>query len=161
MATVTLSRKFVYEYEDTSMELVTNFIINDGGRAEAGYKGRTRDCVVRAIAIATGGNYKVIYREINSIGLRVANKKSVARNGVPLNVMHLFMEQAGFEYVVLPQSFKDRKNLLNYIPPSGKVILNLAGHVVASVDGVLHDTFDTRASKYGRRIVRGYFRLKA
>ena len=30
------------------------FKFNDGGRAEAGYKGRTGDCTIRAIAIATG-----------------------------------------------------------------------------------------------------------
>ena len=28
------------------------FNFNDGGRAKAGYKGRTGDCVARAIAIA-------------------------------------------------------------------------------------------------------------
>ena len=31
---------------------MTSFTFNDGGRAEAGYKGRTGDCVTRAVAIA-------------------------------------------------------------------------------------------------------------
>ena len=34
------------------------FVYNDGGRAEAGYIGDTRDCVCRAIAIA--GHLKYI-----------------------------------------------------------------------------------------------------
>lgn len=147
--------------EATTVTLSRNFIINDGGRADAGFKGRTRDCVVRAVAISTGGNYRTIYREVNAMGLRIDGVKSCARTGVPLNTVNEFMKQAGFEYVVLPQTSKDRTNLANYIAPSGNVVLDLAGHTVASIDGVLHDTFDTRTSKYGRRIVRGYFRLKA
>ena len=143
------------------MGLMTNFIINDGGRADAGFKGRAKDCVVRAVAIATGGNYRTVYKEVNAMGLRIDGVKSCARTGVPLNTLNEFMKQAGFEYVVLPQTFKDRTNLANYIAPSGNVVIDLAGHVVASIDGVLHDIGNTRASKYGRRIVRGYFRLKA
>ena len=30
------------------------FVVDDGGRADAGYKGQTGDCVCRSIAIATG-----------------------------------------------------------------------------------------------------------
>ena len=31
-----------------------DFVFHDGGRAAAGYKGMTGDCVTRSIAIATG-----------------------------------------------------------------------------------------------------------
>lgn len=34
---------------------------HDGGRAAAGFRGTTGDCVVRAIAIATGRKYKTVY----------------------------------------------------------------------------------------------------
>lgn len=34
------------------------FQYNDGGRAEAGFKGTTGDCVCRAIAIATERPYR-------------------------------------------------------------------------------------------------------
>lgn len=37
------------------------FKYNDGGRADAGYKGHTGDCVARSIAIASGRPYKEIY----------------------------------------------------------------------------------------------------
>ena len=33
------------------------FIYNDGGRLEAGFKGKANDCVARSIAIATGVTY--------------------------------------------------------------------------------------------------------
>ena len=35
--------------------------INDGGRAEAGYKGKAGDCVVRSIAIVTNLPYQKVY----------------------------------------------------------------------------------------------------
>lgn len=35
-----------------------DFVFHDGGRAAAGYKGKTGDCVTRSIAIATGKPYQ-------------------------------------------------------------------------------------------------------
>lgn len=40
------------------------FQYNDGGRAEASYKGNTGDCVVRSITIATGKPYQDVYDAI-------------------------------------------------------------------------------------------------
>ena len=37
------------------------FVYDDGGRKEAGYKGYTGDCVTRAIAIASGLPYAQVY----------------------------------------------------------------------------------------------------
>jgi hypothetical protein len=37
------------------------FQYNDGGRQQAGYKGKTGDCVVRAIAIAADLPYQTVY----------------------------------------------------------------------------------------------------
>ena len=37
------------------------FNFNDGGRAKAGYKGLTGDCVARAISIAAELPYKEVY----------------------------------------------------------------------------------------------------
>ena len=37
---------------------------NDGGRAEAGYKGRTGDCVTRAVAIAAELPYQEVYNRL-------------------------------------------------------------------------------------------------
>jgi hypothetical protein len=39
---------------------------NDGGRKEAGYKGKTGDCVCRAICIATGKPYQEVYDRLAS-----------------------------------------------------------------------------------------------
>ena len=62
------------------------WIYDDGGRAKAGFKGKTGDCVCRAIAIATGKPYKEVYDLINEFaesertGKR-KRKKSNARTG--------------------------------------------------------------------------------
>jgi len=140
---------------------MTEYVLDDGGRYEAGFKGTARDCVVRAVAIATGGDYKSIYNEINKTGKQVSGKVGSARTGVPIEAFYRYMKQAGFEFVPLPTTGSGRVNLNNYLPAQGSIVIDVAGHAVASVDGVLHDTFNTRASKYGKRIVRGYFRLKA
>lgn len=41
---------------------MSKYVYNDGGRSDAGYTGHTGDCVVRAIALATGRKYKTVYR---------------------------------------------------------------------------------------------------
>ena len=70
-------------------EIVTEnqaFKFNDGGRGESGYKGKTRDCVVRAIAIVTGKPYQEVYDAINERGKderlgKLRRKKSNSRTG--------------------------------------------------------------------------------
>jgi len=66
-----------------------HFVYDDGGRAAAGFKGKTGDCVCRAIAIATatGKQYQEVYDALNALGSRerVAKRKrskSSARTGV-------------------------------------------------------------------------------
>ena len=62
------------------------FNYDDGGRSKY-FKGETRDCVCRAICIATGRDYKEIYDLINEIAKKEHKGKrkrgtSNARKGV-------------------------------------------------------------------------------
>ncbi len=41
------------------------FVSDDGGRAAAGFRGKTRDCVCRAAAIVTGLPYGDLYETLN------------------------------------------------------------------------------------------------
>lgn len=43
---------------------MNGFVVNDGGRAEAGFKPSGGDCVARSIAIITGKPYIDIYRAL-------------------------------------------------------------------------------------------------
>src|SRR6185312_4113529 len=63
------------------------FVLNDGGRAAAGYKGETGDCCARSVAIVTGLPYREVYDAINATarGERTGKRKrgvSSARTGV-------------------------------------------------------------------------------
>ncbi len=72
------------------------WMYHDGGRAAAGYRGTTSDCVVRAVAIATGLPYQEIYNKVNElakserIGKR-KQRKSNARTGVFRPLIHRLM----------------------------------------------------------------------
>ena len=43
---------------------MTQFTFNDGGRADAGFKGQTGDCVTRAIAIVAQKPYMEVYEAL-------------------------------------------------------------------------------------------------
>ena len=71
---------------------------NDGGREKAGYKGNARDCVTRAIAIASGLPYKQVYKDINSLATEM-RVECGARTGVPKKVYAKYLRELGFEWV--------------------------------------------------------------
>jgi len=62
-----------------------NFVCHDGGRAAAGYKGSTGDCVTRSIAIATGQPYLEVYDALNELGQneRIGKRKKRKSNSRP------------------------------------------------------------------------------
>jgi hypothetical protein len=67
--------------------MARHFQFDDGGRAAADYKGKTGDCVVRSMAIATGLPYQQIYDLVNGAAAyeRTGTRKhgkSNARTGV-------------------------------------------------------------------------------
>ena len=79
------------------------FIYNDGGRAEAGFKGETSDCACRAISIATGRPYKEVYNLINEYGKKERlskrkNSKSNARTGVYMDTFKKIMDDFDWEW---------------------------------------------------------------
>src|SRR3989338_7479900 len=79
------------------------FRFNDGGRAAAGYKGRSGDCVTRSIAIVTGKPYIEVYDRINLIGKseRTSKRKrgmSNARLGVYKATYRKYLESIGWEW---------------------------------------------------------------
>lgn len=114
-----------------------DFIWNDGGRAASGFVGSTGDCVVRAIAIATGSAYRNIYDAIGQ-----ASCKS-PRNGVELQFANEYLQTHGWQKA-------DGGNLPFNLDslPKGIVIVDLAKrngrscHFTTVIDRVVHDTWD-------------------
>jgi len=112
---------------------------HDGGRAAAGFTGKARDCVARAISIATGTPYKVIYARLAAANKAAGGLKS-AREGLRPQVYEPILAELGFKRCAAP-TFAGRKARTSDMPP-GIVIARQAHHLVAVIDGVAYDTHD-------------------
>ena len=132
-----------------------------GGREAAGFKGKTGDCVCRAIAIATEMPYKEVYDLINETAKseRASKRKrgkSSARTGVYIGTIRKVMERLGWKWHPTMAIGKGctvhlRKDEL----PSGRLVVSVSRHEVAVIDGVVHDTYD--CTRDGSRCVYGYY----
>jgi len=137
------------------------FVYNDGGRKEAGYKGSTGDCGVRAIAIATEKPYQEIYDLVNEIckdekPSKRRQGKSSSGGGLHNYTFKKIMIGLGWKWT--PTMFIGsgcKVHLKADELPSGRIICNLSRHYAAVVDGVLNDTAD--CSRNGTRCVYGYW----
>lgn len=137
------------------------FVHNDGGRAEAGYKGDTGDCVTRAIAIATGKPYQEVYDALNELAKRERKGKrkkgvSNARTGVYKATKRRYLESLGWRWVsCMGIGTGCQVHLRASELPKGRLVVGLSRHSAAVINGVLHDTYD--CSRGGTRCVYGYF----
>lgn len=130
------------------------FHYNDGGRAEAGFKGSADDCAVRAIAIASGRPYKEIYELANA---HASKPKEGARTGLTKTTVHTLMKHYGFEWVpTMKIGSGTQVHLRESDLPEGTIIARVSKHIVAIIDKVIHDTHDP--SRNGTRCVYGYWR---
>ena len=130
-------------------------VYDDGGRSKYFY-GHTGDCVCRAIAIASGRDYKEIYN-----GLATAMKKS-PRNGVMTSrkAFKDFMCGLGFVWVSLCSvGAKTSHHLLKGELPNGRLCCSAHRHYVAVIDGVVHDIWDSRYNSWCEpRRIYGYWK---
>ena len=138
-----------------------HFKYNNGGRSDAGFKGTTGDCVVRAITIATGFTYSEIYSTMNlfvkdeRLTKRKRNK-SASRTGVHKDQIQKFLNALNWTWT--PTMFIGqgcKVHLKADELPSGILIVSLSKHVTCVVDGVINDTYD--CSRNGTRCVYGYW----
>lgn len=153
-----------------------DFCCDDGGRAEAGFKGRAGNCVCRAVAIASGRPYAEVYQRLaDGMGSqrktrRTGKQARSARNGVHVKRKWFrdYMAELGFEWVPTMQIGSGCKvHLLAGEIPGGRLVVAVSGHYTAVLDGVIHDTHNpTRASifhedginRMSHRCVYGYWR---
>jgi len=140
------------------------FVYDDGGREAAGYKKMSGDCVSRAIAIATEQDYKDVFEFLSSKcstqrKTRKSRKLKDASKGVYTRRkwFHDYMNSLGFLWFPTMQIGKGCRVHLKReeLPQEGRLIVCLSKHLVAVVDGVIHDTGDP--SREGTRCVYGYW----
>ena len=135
---------------------------NDGGRSEAGYKGSTGDCVVRAISIASQKPYQEVYDLVNSYASNEyksrVSKKSNARTGVRKSTIRKMMQELGFVWTPTMKVGSGCKvHLVESELPEGRLVVQVSKHITAVIEKVIHDTYDP--SRDGTRCVYGYWRL--
>ena len=134
---------------------------NDGGRKAAGFKGKTGDCACRAVAIATGMDYRAAYDLLNQYAAsEKASKrrrgKSNARTGYHTHTFKKIMADLGWQWVpTMGIGTGCTVHMRADELPAGRIIVNLSRHFAAVIDGVLHDTYD--CTRGGTRCVYGYW----
>ena len=136
---------------------------DDGGREAAGYRGKTGDCVVRAIAICTGEDYRGVYLTIaehmkrngyaasgNAYATRERNRKAPRSKGqiAARRVQDHVLEAYGFRKVRLPAG--ERPTFTEAHHQFGDCVVGTTKHVAAIVDGALRDTFDGRTYEWAK-----------
>lgn len=137
------------------------FVFDDGGRKASGFRGDAGDCVTRAIAIATDVPYPLVYDQINlwaCRGRRSSRKTgwSSARSGVHKPTYTRYLTFLGWHFTpTMGIGTGCRVHLRASELPLGRLICSLSRHLVAVLDGVVHDTHDP--SREGTRCVYGYF----
>lgn len=127
------------------------FVYDDGGRRMYFRAANVNDCVVRSVSIATKRDYKSVYDETRRL------LGYSPRNGVYHKDVKRVMEHFGGKWVACMKVGKGCTVHLanNEVPMKGRIVCNLSKHVVAVVDGVMHDTYDS--SRNGTRCVYGYW----
>lgn len=145
------------------MSAAIDFIYDDGGRAEAAFKGEAGDCVTRAIAIASGMPYREVYDLVNVAGKQETPKftgkrwkTSTARSGVERKTGRRLLASLGWEWApTMAIGSGCTVHLRADELPGGRIIAAVTKHLVAVIDGVIHDTHD--CSREGTRCVYGYW----
>ena len=149
----------------------TTWQYDDGGRAAAGFRGDTGDCVTRAIAIATGMPYREVYNELQARQAAwIATSRSAKarrdrgrttrrsiRTGVYAEVYKPWLAELGWVWTpTMAIGSGTTVHLAGAELPAGRIIARCSKHLAAVIDGVVHDTYDS--TRDGRRAVYGYFR---
>lgn len=126
---------------------IFSYVYDDGGRSQY-YKGKTRDCLCRAIAIVTGWDYKFVYDMIKH-DLHQHPGKGIRDD----RMLRLFMKNIGFEYGVCQGVLVKGK-----MPHKCRMVCMTRNHAIAVINGEVHDTFDSRYKRGKLRVVNGFYK---
>jgi|SRR3990167_351141 len=149
------------------------FKYSDGGRKDSGFSGyKKSDCVVRAIAIASGKPYKEVYESLEQrnqeyadngwgrVAKALRKKGSAPSRGNFKKIYHEYIQSIGFEWIsCMGIGTGCKVHLKASELPMGNLIARVSKHLVAIIDGVMHDTHD--CSRAETRCVYGYYKVKA
>ena len=149
---------------DKPKPALCRYVYDDGGAGRSNHGG---GCVPRAIAIATGRPYRKVYKSLAAATRRYVQRWPRSHiagwvrrsrhgfdpdHGVYPRIHDPYLASLGWQYTPT----KDQKVRLraDELPP-GRLIVQVHRHLVAVIDGVIHDTYDS--GQKGRRPVRGFY----
>ncbi|MDO3380430.1 hypothetical protein [Geoalkalibacter halelectricus] len=118
----------------------------DGGRAEAGFKGKP---------------YLEVHNDLKEMAKRERKSKhkkgiSCPEKGVHKATIRRYMESLGWHWTPTMQIGQGCKVHLHPDElPAGRLVVSVSRHLVAVIDGVIHDSHDSTRS--GKRCVYGYW----
>jgi hypothetical protein len=135
------------------------FVKDDGGRKAskvfrgANRKDETGDCVTRAITIATGKSYDEVHDALTVASVRAVhagNDSWKNRAGVKMfdpdhgcgrEAYRPYLESLGWKFT---KTSGREVHLQASDLPGGRLVVETRRHLVAVIDHVVHDTFDSR-----------------
>lgn len=127
------------------------FVYDDGGRSKYFKASNVSDCAIRAISIATQKDYKEVYNALKEL-----NGGQSCRDGTPKKVSKKYLISVGWKWhPCMTIGSGCQVHLTREELPNGRIVAEVSRHLVAIVDGVIHDTYD--CSREGSRCVYGYW----
>lgn len=131
------------------------WVHTDGGRGAAGYQGFTSDCVVRAWAIVRERPYQEVYDDLQAMVKAKTPSESI-RDGCPKEITRAYAVKHGWLWTPTMKIGSGCKvHLVADELPKGRVVVSVSKHVVAVIDGVIHDNHDP--ARDGTRCVYGHW----
>src|SRR5262245_18877855 len=128
------------------------WVYDDGGRAVTWYKGKAGDYVKRAVAIATGQPYDLVYEALAEVNANTRIKrrsktapKRSARNGVQTRSAGFkrYMESLGWQWTpTMKIGSGCTVHLVAEELPAGTLIVRGSKHYTCVIDHVIYDTFN-------------------
>ena len=147
-----LPRSYPMGMEGDSKKMEFNY--NDGGRSTYFKAKNVDDSATRAIAIAMKRDYKEVYDELNRMAredMLKRHKKGSSRDGLWKGTWKRYLKDAGWIYVPTCKFGSHEKKMAlvdGALPPRGRFIIQLSGHLTTLIDNVINDTYDCSRQQF-------------
>ena len=123
-----------------------SYKFNNGGWVGA----KRGDCVMRAISIATERSYDLVFNELMDLAKEKQNLPNNKKVYMP------YLNALGWKWKpTMGIGTGCKVHLKTSELPKGRIICRCSRHLVAVIDGVIHDTYNP--SRDETRCVYGYF----
>ena len=102
---------------------------------------RAVDCTIRAICAVTGQDWNTTFTGLALQSFILKDMPSAN------HVWAAYLKRRGFRRAVIPDSCPDCYTVGDFADehPKGKFVLGTGSHAVACIDGIILDSFDSRA----------------